>query len=609
MPCDFHRIRLNNGGFVPIQRDMVNDSDATFYQALLEFLRRAGSERTTARLVGEMFRFTGEIFSAHRVSMFLAPPDGGRLRPFVSELVSGDVDPVLFEQWRHLDVEQFSCVQAIRAGETVVVAKDPNEGMPSDVVEHFGVEPFVAAALREGGSLIGVLVVEGSPEVLGERGDQIAEFGQYLALTLENARAFEREQQRVRDAEALLEVGEVLTRTTELLPVLGSVAQNCARVSSFDRCSVFLLDDTGKLVPMMSQYADGRIDEEAWSRFTDAEHDLPPAWEVLRTGRALAFDDTERLPDQEPKWWKGRFAVRSVLFLPLTAWGRRFGVLALDRSEPQRISEQQIRVSQGLATQGAAAIGLSRSLTRERTAVAGLRELDDLKNNFLASVSHELRTPLTAITGFSSILDEYVEDGEARDYLKQIQNESDHLESLIANLLLATRLDAGVLELRREVLDLGPMIRESADLVEHVYPGRDYEVKVPDGLVMEEGDAECLRQVFTNLIENAAKFSPDGATIDVFASLDDDDAIRVVVIDGGPGLTDDELANVFIRFRKGTSELVQGTGVGLYMVKELVEGHGGRVWAENGPEGVGTRFVTLFPSRAVRLEAPTDAAE
>jgi K+-sensing histidine kinase KdpD len=581
--------------------------DASFTEAILGFLRRAGTERSTARLVGEMFRFIGVTVSAHRVSLFLASEEGGRLRPFVSELASGIAQPGLFEEWQRLEVEQFSVVQRIRAGEDVVVVEEPAEGMPADVVEHWSLQPYLAIALRRDGSLLGLLIVEGSPEVLRRRLSQIAEFAEYIAMALANARAFEREQRRASEAEALLEVGEVLTRTIELTPVLASVAQNCAKVSNFDRCSVFLLDDEGNLVPTMSQFADGHIDEEAWELFISAEHDLPAAHEVLRTGEPLAFDDTDAFTDLAPRWWTDLFGIRSVLFLPLTAWGERFGVLALDRSRPHRIGAQQVRVAQGMASQGAVAIGLTRSLARERAAVARLRELDDLKTTFVAAVSHELRTPLTTIIGFGSLLGDYVDHPEARDYVALIQRESAHLETLIANLLLATRLEAGVLDMRRDVVDVAEVLDESTDLIRRLIPNREYRVTATAGMTMQEADAGCLRQVFINLIQNAAKYSPDGSPIDVSATVDDG-AITVEVIDRGPGVDPSEREAVFKRFRRGIDQNVQGTGIGLYLVRELVEGHGGRVWVDDGPDGVGARFVTVLPVRASAAVAARPAA-
>ena len=577
--------------------------DASSSDAILEFLRRAGTERSTARLVGEMFRFIATSFEVHRLSLFLAPAPGARLSPFVSELASGVGDPELFEEWRRLDAEQFEIVKRIRAGEDVVVVEDPVEhGIPATIARRYGLQPYLAIALRQDGEPLGVLLVEGSLDTLRRRRGDINAFAQYLAMALANASAFEREQQRTRDAQALLEVGEALTRTTDLIPVLASVAQNCARVTNFDRCSVFLIDDeTGRLVPTMSQYADGHADSEMWERFTKAEIDLPAAYEVLETGKPLAFDDVSTNPHMNPPWWVEPFGIKSILYLPLTAWGERFGVVALDHSRYHEIGDQHIRIAQAVASHGAIAIQLSRSLDRERSTAARLRELDELKNAFVAAISHELRTPLTTIIGFSSVLEAHVA-GEGQEFLSLIQRESAHLESLISNLLLTTNIEAGALELRIEPLDLTEVIDEAVDLMRRLHPERDFVVRIDEPLALR-GDESRMRQVLTNLLQNAAKYSPDGP-ITVMARLVDDQ-IRLQVVDEGPGIAPEHRETVFERFRRGDDRSVQGTGIGLYLVRELVEGHGGTVRVEDGPDGRGARFVIDLPSARV---AAADAA-
>jgi K+-sensing histidine kinase KdpD len=550
-----------------------------------------------------MFRFFGSTFDMHRVSVFLASGDERRLTPFVSELSTGDADPQLFWEWKQLDPETFDVVRRIRAGEDVVLLDDPAHGMGADVVDRYGLQPLLALALRRDQDLFGVLIVEGVPETLREHRDDIAEFAEYLAMALANAKAFEREQRRARDAEALLEVGAVLAETTELNSVLAAVAQNCARVSNFDRCSVFLVDEeTGRLGATMSQFADGHHDADAWQLFLTTELDLPAAREVLRTGEPLAFSDTSLDPEMNPAVWVDAFGIRSVLYLPLTAWGQQLGVLALDRGRVKRISDPQIRVAQGLAAQGAVAIGLSRLLARERAAKVRLEELDDLKTTFVAAVSHELRTPLTTIIGFGSVLDAHVADDEGREFLDIIQREAVHLENLIANLLLVSNLEAGVLELRRDRVDVSEVVLEATDLIARLSPGRDIRVDVADGLVVEHGDAGCLRQVFINLVQNAAKYSHEGSPIDVSA-VESDGVVRVEVVDRGPGVDPDEREAVFERFHRGRAQGVQGTGIGLFLVRELVEGHAGRVWVEAGPGGVGARFVTLLPVSASSASA------
>ena len=142
-----------------------------FTKHLLGFIRRAGSERSTAKVLAEMSRFIGESLAAHRVTVYLT--EGDRLIPYVSEFASG--------------------------------IRRPHEFLPREAVEAFDVQPLLLVALRAEGSLSGVLVVEGDVSDLRVRRDDVRQFAEFVALALENARAFERENERVREAEALLE--------------------------------------------------------------------------------------------------------------------------------------------------------------------------------------------------------------------------------------------------------------------------------------------------------------------------------------------------------------------------------------------------------------------
>lgn len=551
-----------------------------------------------------MFRFLANTFSVARVSLFLVSSETGRLMPYVSEYASGIVDRRLFEEWRALDVEQFRVVQRIRSGEEVVLVENPREGLPDAVVDRFGNQPFLAFGLRREGQLLGVLIIEGKPSILRKRRRNAAEFAEYVAMALANARAFEHEAQRASDAEALLEVGSVLTRTTELIPVLAAVAQNCARVTDFDRCSVLLLDEeSDRLIPTMSQFADGHIDDDAWQRFITNEADIPAAREVMASGKPMALHDPEHQTDLLPDSWREPFDIRSMLILPLIAWGETFGVLVLDRNRRDAIPDHQVRIAQGVASQGAAAIGLTRSLARERAAVARLQELDNLKTTLVASVSHELRTPLTTIIGFGALLPDYLDDPEALEHVALIQRESTHLEALISNLLLASRLEAGALEYRRDRIDLGDVVTEAVELISRLFPGREIDLKIVGPLVLHSGDQGTLRQVFTNLIENAVKYSPEGTPVEVVADADGHE-IRVTVADHGPGIPHDEREAIFERFRRGKDHAEQGTGIGLYLVRELVAAHGGTVWAEDRPDDRGALFVVTLPvSLAERVES------
>lgn len=586
--------------------------DATFARAVLDFLRKTGTERSTGRVVAEMFRFFAETFSFDRVTLFLARGPDRRMEPFVSEYADGSADPALYDEWRALDPEKFPLMDRIRDGVGSMLVTDPfspTDGLPPEVVQRYDIQPFVVFALSRDGELIGVLMVEGDVDTLRRHQSETAELADHVTTALANARAFEDEHRRASDAEALLEVASVLTKTTELTSVLAAVAQNAARVAHFDRCSVFLVDEaTGALQPTMSQFADGHVDEAAWERFVGTRFEVPLATAVMRSGMPQVIDDPENQPDQIPIEWVAPFGIKTMLFVPLSAWGQSFGVLVLDRRRRDRIGAKQIRVAQGVASQGAAAIGIARLLARERAAIARLEELDRLKTTFVAAVSHELRTPLTSIIGFGAILADHVHDDEGKEFVSLIHRESAHLESLINNLLVTSRLEAGLLRYERCQVDVGSVIEEAAELVRTLYPHRSIELNLEPDLVIQEGDAGRLRQVFVNLLQNAAKYTPQESPVEVSIRRDTESGLVVRVDDRGDGIPEEEREAIFDRFRRGRDQTVQGTGIGLYLVRTLVEAHGGRVWVEARPDGPGARFVVTLPVFASSAEMAWETA-
>lgn len=362
-------------------------------------VRRAGREHSRARVLAELSRLIGERLLAFRVTVFVE--DGERLIPMVAEYPSGVIDATLFARWREEGaVENSELGARIRADEHLLLIENPEDVLPARMVTAFRVQSLLAVALRTEDSLLGVLVVEGDFDELTAQQNEISKLAEIVTLTLETAQTFERERDRTREIEALLEVGTALTESTDLTRVLAAVARNSARVCGFERCSIMILDDSGRLEPVMSQFADGHIDVELWETFRRIEADLPAAGYVIESGVPVAYGEPETVPELNPSVWVSPFGIKSILMVPLTAWGENFGVLMLDHRERRSIGPDLVKVTQAVAAHGAAAIGLSRLLEREaesrRQAEAALRDLRDrqAQQGAVATVSQlALRAP------------------------------------------------------------------------------------------------------------------------------------------------------------------------------------------------------------------------
>ena len=249
-----------------------------------------------------------------------------------------------------------------------------------------------------------------------------------------------------------------------------------------------------------------------------------------------------------------------------------------------------------------------RNLTEERA-------LDELKNDFIATVSHELRTPLAAIYGCSQTLRrddiELAEEDETR-LLEVISQESERLTRIVGDILLANQIDAGRLKFKQREVDLACIAREAIDEIRATLVARDdiaFELVAPESMVVY-GDEDKLRQVLLNLVDNAVKYSPGGGRIEVSVEPRGP-GLRMEVRDEGIGIPEEELKRIFGKFYRVDPQLIRGvggTGLGLYICRELVRRMDGRL-SVTSAEGKGSTFVVDLPLQQIRPAAPAAASQ
>jgi signal transduction histidine kinase len=238
---------------------------------------------------------------------------------------------------------------------------------------------------------------------------------------------------------------------------------------------------------------------------------------------------------------------------------------------------------------------------RERVAREAAEAANRTKDEFLAMVSHELRTPLNAILGWAELLqNEALDRDRFLHGLQTIARNARSQAKLIDDLLDVSRIIAGKLSVRREELDVAQAVRRAAETVAPTASQRrvQIEVAIEPGPHLVLGDGERLQQVFWNLLANAVKFSPEGARVDVELIRDGDQA-AVRVVDHGAGIEPGFLPHVFERFRQGGGGFTRargGLGLGLAIVRHIVELHGGTIRAESAGAGMGATFTVRLPS-------------
>ncbi len=287
-----------------------------------------------------------------------------------------------------------------------------------------------------------------------------------------------------------------------------------------------------------------------------------------------------------------------VVCIPLAST-RVVGALAL---EPEgSLSSDQRHFLEVMARQAAIAVERNRLAEEARTAAVRART-EELRSALLSTVSHDLRTPLAIITGSATTLrdgGDAVSADDRRELIHAVCEEAGRMERLVANLLDMTRLEAGI-EVKRDWVMLEDIIGAATAQLERQLSGRRVDVHIAEDVPMIAVDAVLFPQVFVNLIDNAIKYTPREATISIDAKLGAH-AVVVEVADRGPGFSVDDPRKLFEKFVRGGQRDRTGVGLGLAIVRGIVQAHGGELNAENRREG----GAVLRFSIPIVGEAPT----
>jgi len=246
--------------------------------------------------------------------------------------------------------------------------------------------------------------------------------------------------------------------------------------------------------------------------------------------------------------------------------------------------------------------------------ISALKEAERLKDEFVALVSHELKNPLTSIKGYTQLLRAQLEaqDGvslseQERMCLNVVEEEADRLSALASDVIDVSRLQSGRLVLRIDELDLVALVRQVAERLQITTKAHVLQITAPHESIWLQGDRNRLEQVLLNLIGNAIKYTPLGGSIEISVTqVQDEQSAQVCIQDSGIGIPHEQQARLFARFSRASNASahgITGTGLGLFLCRELIERHGGRIWLES-EEGKGSTFAFILP-----LIPPDEARE
>jgi two-component system sensor histidine kinase KdpD len=286
------------------------------------------------------------------------------------------------------------------------------------------------------------------------------------------------------------------------------------------------------------------------------------------------------------------------LSIPLGDARQRLGVLAILPSNPRRVLlPEQRHLLETFA--GQIALALERARLAEVAEAASLAaERESLRNTLLASISHDLRTPLAVMAGAGSTLAEHgakLDEGTRYSLARSIETKAREMSELVSNVLDLMRFESGQVVLRRDWETLDDLVGTALQRVAARLSGHSVELRLAADLPPVYVDATLIVQMFANLFDNAAKYTPAGTHVWVSAALDGP-FVRVVVEDDGPGLPAGDPARLFDKFQRGNGEgAVVGVGLGLAICQAIARAHGGEIEARRRAGG-GARFEVTLPS-------------
>ncbi|MBV8159317.1 MAG: GAF domain-containing protein [Acidimicrobiia bacterium] len=397
---------------------------------------------------------------------------------------------------------------------------------------------------------------------------------------------------RLKELAALVTVGKAVNSVLNLKQVLNIILSSALELLAADGGSIMLLETPDELRAVCvrgNAHAEGaslRVGESIAGYVAQEREPLLIAGPASR-------ERFKNLVLQDPP-------VESALSVPLLNRGEMLGVLNVHAGAERTFTEYDLRALGLFAEHAAVSIANARLYEAEREHVNELLELDRMKTEFVATVSHELRTPLTSILGCVQTMQRrQLEPQTTADFLETIDRQSHRLLRLIEEVLDVQRSASGPLLQSKEIdvaLALTQVARTQAGL------GREVAVRVAGPLVVE-GDPEALERVLINLIDNA--FVHGAAPVEIEAAADSADAttVRLSILDRGPGVPVTDVARVFERFSRGAQVTAPGMGLGLYLVKTLVERQGGRITVTARPDG-GAAFHVTLPGARARLSVP-----
>ncbi len=454
----------------------------------------------------------------------------------------------------------------------------------------------LATPIIVGGELAGTLGLQDAPSRSWSIDDVrvVEAVARELRVAMEAARLFQARQHENERLLALQKASSTIATRSTTREVIDVVLRVAADLLGEASASLYLWDADTEVL-RLAQNADpaGRHVSAVLSRGEGMSGAL------LASLEPVVVNDYDAWPSASSTGVET--GLRAVLAVPLVRAGRLLGAIVLRSYDARtRFTIDDARLLGLFGDQAVAALTNAEAFERQRAAMEQLEKVNRAKSEFVSIVSHEFRTPLTGIQGFSEMMrDMDLPIAEMKEYAADIHKDAMRLTRMINEMLDLSRMEAGRMTMSVEAADLNAIVADVADRMRPQAPGHPIVLQLDPQLPTLSADRDRLTQVVGNLLSNAVKYSPTGGEI-VVATERQQASVHLLVRDHGMGISPDALETIWERYARIDSQEtkgIQGTGLGLPIVRQIVTLHGGSVWAESEP-GRGSIFHVLLPLAA-----------
>jgi PAS domain S-box-containing protein len=426
----------------------------------------------------------------------------------------------------------------------------------------------------------------------------------HIAIALDNARLLETVSRRGREFESLVEIGRRIVERLELEGILPLVTRSVNRILGTNFCLLMLKQ--GARLELAAQEG---LEPEVAARFQMIPVGESLTGRVAAEGRPLIVSDMRKDTRSSFSDVVNEYGYCSFLCVPLLRRGEVLGTLEVVTKEFRSFGPEDQDILTAFADATAVALDHARLFRETRQQMSELadanrrlEELDKLRQEYLRNVSHEFRTPLTVIRGYAEYLRGAGAPDEAalKDVMRIVVESCDRVIDMVDTLIEVSRIEQGsaAQTLHVQTLDVREVLQSSLEPLrpQAEKKGLRLALELPDRPLRAQGDGGLLQQVVRKLVDNAIKYSAKDARIAI-SGRDDSDHVLLLVKDEGVGIAAEHLPRIFEKFYMvdgGLTRRVGGTGVGLYLVREIVRLHGGSVAVESEP-GRGSLFTVRVP--------------